>query len=461
MDTTNSLRQSDTHRYLDAIDWNIGYKKKFKTEGQELIFLYSASAGTPTSRFTQTQQYSGETTPFSGIVSRNPGTDKQHNLSLDYTQPVSNNLTIETGVKTIFHTLNNTADVNSYDQATNSYFHDPLQSYVFNYRMNIYAAYLSANFKLFKYLDVMAGGRYEYTDVKMNYAGGKVPSYHNWVPSIILSHKFDKGQSIKLAYTHRLERPEGELNPFLNLSDPYNITTGNPLLKPEIGDNFELGYSKSFDKGGNIYVALVERINSNDIKPYTAFYPDYLIGDSLYKNVSVTNRVNIGKEYNSGIIISGSMPLTDALNIRENLMLFNRHVVNNLDGGNTTNGLNWRLNMNLSYQFPKNLIAEAFGEYRSAFNNIQGKAPQSLTYTVAFRKQFWNKNASIGLTATNPFNQYIHQLTTINNGVYTSTLLRRIPFRSFGISFTYKFGKLQFKKDKENDNNYNNNLPSI
>jgi outer membrane receptor protein involved in Fe transport len=314
---------------------------------------------------------------------------------------------------------------------------------------------------LFKFLDVVAGGRYEYTNVQMHFTGVTVPSYHNFVPSVIFSHKFDKGQSLKLAYSRRLERPDRELNPFLNLSDPYNITTGNPALKPEIGNNFELGYSKSFDKGGNIYVALMERINSNDIKPYTTFYPSYLIGDSLYKNVSLTSRANIGSEYNTGVIVTSSVPLTKALNIRENLMIFNRHIVNNLDGGNTINALSWRLNMNASYQFPENLIAEAFGEYRSGFNNIQGKQPQSLTYTIAFRKQFWNKNASIGVTATNPFNQYVNQLTTINTGNYTSTVLRKIPYRSFGISFTYKFGKLQFKKDKENDNNYLNNLPSI
>jgi ferric enterobactin receptor len=45
-----------------------------------------------------------------------------------------------------------------------------------------------------------------------------------------------------------------------------------------------------------------------------------------------------------------------------------------------------------------------FGNYNSAVNNIQGKMPQQITYTFAFRKQFWNKKASAGFTATNPFN---------------------------------------------------------
>lgn len=460
-DTVNSLRQSDTRNRNNAVDWNLGYKKKFRKAGQELDILYSASYGSPFSRFLQSQVYDGQTLPFAGTSARNPGADQQHNISIDYSHPVNKDLTIETGLKTIFHDLNNTAAVMAYDKATNSYFPDPTQSYDFNYRMNIYAGYLSASFSMFRFLDVVAGARYEYTNVQMHFPGTTVPSYGNFIPSVILSHKFNEDQSLKIAYTHRLERPDRELNPFLNLSDPYNITTGNPALKPEIGNNFELGYNRSFPKGGNIYVALTERINSNDIKPYTAFYPTFLIGDSLYQNVSVTNRVNIGSEYNTGMIITGSFPLTKGLSIRENLMVFNRHVVNTLDGGNRTNGLNWRLNMNVAYQFPNNLVAEAFGEYRSAFNNIQGKQPQSLSYTFAFRKQFWHKNASIGVTATNPFNQYINQLTTITTGNYTSTLLRQIPYRSFGVSLTYKFGKLQFSKEKESDNNYLNTPPAI
>jgi outer membrane receptor protein involved in Fe transport len=458
-DTIRSTRQSDTRSHTNAVDWNLDYKKKFHTPGQELDILYSASYGSPYSRFLQSQSYTGQLLPYAGSSGTNPGKDRQHNISIDYTQPVNDHLVIETGLKTIFHNLSNTADVYTYDKNKNSYFPDPAQSYDFTYKMNIYAAYLSASFSMFHFLDVVAGGRYEYTHVRMQYAGGAVPSYGNFVPSVIVSRKLSNGQSLKLAYTHRLERPDRELNPFLNLSDPYNITTGNPLLKPEIGNNFELGYGKSFEKGGNIYVALGERINSNDIKPYTTFYPSFQVGDSLYKNVSVTNRVNIGTEYNTGLIVTGSLPLTKAFSIRENLMIFNRHVVNNLDGGNKTNGLNWRLNLNASYQLPDNLVAEAFGEYRSSFNNIQGRQPKSINYTFAFRKQFWNKNASIGLTATNPFNQYISQLTTTNTGNYTSTVLRQVPYRSFGISLTCKFGKLQFKKEKE-DNNYMQDMPS-
>jgi ferric enterobactin receptor len=64
-----------------------------------------------------------------------------------------------------------------------------------------------------------------------------------------------------------------------------------------------------------------------------------------------------------------------------------------------------------------------------------------------------NKKASIGLTAANPFNQYVNQHSTTFGSNFNQTSIRQVPFRSFGISLSYKFGKLEFKKDKERDDN--------
>jgi outer membrane receptor protein involved in Fe transport len=310
---------------------------------------------------------------------------------------------------------------------------------------------------LFHFLNVKAGLRYEYTDTKIDFPNTEIPAYNTWAPSLLLMHELPNKQSIKFAYTHRIERPDYyDLNPFKNLSDPYNISTGNPLIKPEQGDNFELGYNKSYDKGANIYVALVTRINSEDMKRYTLFYPTYQIGDSLYKNVSVTSWTNIGYEVRSGVVLSVSIPIKDRWNIRLNTFISNRRIINELAGGTVTNGLDGRVNLNLTYQLPHNLIMEAFVNYNSPINNIQGKTPQYFSYNYALRKQFLDKKLSFGFTTTNPFNQYVKQVITTTTTDYVSTAIRYMPLRSFGISLQYKFGKLQFKKEEKDKDN----LPS-
>jgi hypothetical protein len=184
----------------------------------------------------------------------------------------------------------------------------------------------------------------------------------------------------------------------------------------------------------------------------TAFYPTYLIGDSTYTNVSVTSSQNIGREYNSGISISGSYPITSKLSLRGNLMVSQRYSVNNLLGNQST-GIRSRVNLNATYQLPHDLVLELFGFYNAPSRNIQGKVPQFFIYNFAFRKLFWDKKASFGFTTTNPFAKYINQITTITTENSMSRNLRLMPIRSFGVSFTYKFGKMEFKKGREENDN--------
>jgi Outer membrane receptor proteins, mostly Fe transport len=449
-----TLRNSDSRFRIGSIDYSLDYKKKFKKEGQELDIAYNASNGKPNSNYIQSQSYVGQAIPFSGSSSTNPGTDNEINISVDYAHPVNKNILIETGAKLVNEDITSIADVSVFDPSTDQYVSDALQSYRLNYTMKVYAGYLSSNFKLFNWLNVKVGARYEYTNVKIDFPNSSIPAYGTFVPSVVLSHDLNKTQSLKLAYGKRIERPEyRELNPFINLSDPYNISTGNTLLKPEIGNNFELGYSSTFKKGGNIYISLIERINTQDVKQVTTFYPTYLIGDSTYTNVSVTNNQNIGVEYNTGINVSGSYPITTKLNLRGNLMVSQRYTISSIVIGNQSAGLRARLNMNATYQLNKDLVFELFGFYSSPVQNIQGRNPQFFIYTFALRKLFWDKKASFGFTATNPFNEYVRQLSTISTESYTSTNIRQVPLRSFGISFMYKFGKMEFSKNKEEDNN--------
>lgn len=449
-------RTSDNRSSVNSIDGNLSYRKTFQKEGQELTADYVVSYGSPKSNYLQTQSLAGAFSPYNGISGSNPGTDSSHNLSIDYVQPINDKVTLEMGTKVIFQHITNTTNINVLDALSGQYESDPFQSYHLKYDMGIYAAYLASSLKLFDWLDVRAGARYEYTTIRIDYQNTNIPSYSLLVPSLILSHKFDSGETLKLAYTRRVERPEyAELNPFLNFSDPHNITTGNPSLKPEIGDNMELGYNRNFKNGANLSLTLTERINSQDLKQITTFYPIYTVNGTDYTNVSVTSRKNIGKEYNSGGVLSGSLPIfNNKLNLRGNMMLFHRYIVSDYFG-NVDMGLRYRLNLNMNYQLPKDFIVEVFGNYNSAARNIQGKNPQSITYSIAARKQFWNKKASIGITTTNPFNKYIKQVTTVDTNDYTSYSVRQLPLRSFGISFSYKFGK-DFKKDKDISNDYLN-----
>src|ERR1035441_8661809 len=166
--------------------------------------------------------------------------------------------------------------------------------------------------------------------------------YNTLAPSAIISHKFKKEQMLKLGYTHRIQRPDyGDMNPFVNATDPKNISTGNPNLLPEIGDKVELSYSQPVAKKGNFSATLFMRNNTNDIQWYTYFYPVYKVGDSTYSNVAVRVRENIGHEDNYGLNLFASIPFGEKLNIRTNLSGFERYIYTGISSTGDVHGFNY------------------------------------------------------------------------------------------------------------------------
>ncbi|MBS1635774.1 MAG: TonB-dependent receptor [Bacteroidetes bacterium] len=435
-----------------AYDWNLNYKHKFKKEEQELDLMYTASASDNYSYYKQTQSSGNSDYIFSGSYGKNPGTDQQHNFSLNYTHPLNEKVLIETGAKTTLYQISSHSDVYLLNSGTGDYDYNTAQSNRVSYGRNIYAAYLSGTFKL-KVLDVKAGIRDEYTESMANFSNtGKVNinPYNTIVPSGIMSHTFKHNHTLKLSYSYRIQRPDyRDLNPFLNASDPKNISTGNPALKPETTHNIELGYSKFFDKGINLNVNAFYRGNRADIQSYTRYYPTYLIGDSTYTNVALSTRENIGREDNFGLNIFASANIKKKFSLRTNLSFFQRYIYNSIVPGANISGFNYRINLNATYQITETFIAEVFGNFNSPRINVQGKMPAFTTYNFALRKQFYHKKMSLAFTTANPFNKYVKQKTETTGTNFTLTSLRQMPYRSFGLNFTWKFGKLEFKKQRE------------
>ncbi|CAM4315293.1 Outer membrane protein beta-barrel family protein [Pedobacter westerhofensis] len=138
------------------------------------------------------------------------------------------------------------------------------------------------------------------------------------------------------------------------------------------------------------------------------------------------------------------------LTLRSNAMISHKAIIFNYKGlDQNTDGMEYRLNLNAAYQFPKELSAELFGNYNSPRVGIQGTNASFLFYTMAIRKQFMNKKMSVGLSATDPFNKYINQNTTIIQAANRQYAIRQVPYRSFGITFSYKFGNLKFDHKEE------------
>ncbi|HTR29245.1 MAG TPA: TonB-dependent receptor [Puia sp.] len=452
-DIIRSLVKSNSQFRARSLDWNLRYKRTFAREDRELDFSVDGTYGRNTASYGQLQSRPDGDSAFAGSTGKSSGYDRETNIRLDYTEPFGEKVRLETGGRVQLRRISSNSPVYSFDGTTGEYPYNTSQSDSLIYNRHVYAGYASVTFPAFHFLDVKAGVRFERTTTGAAFsrvADPFIPSYNSWVPSVVLSHSFPHDQTLKITFARRLERPDyRELNPYVNASDPKNLSRGNPLLRPEDAYNFELGYSKSFEEGSALNIVAFYHKSDHDIQPFIQYYSSFPLGDSVYTNVSVNTPMNIGSENNYGVNIYGSVPLGKKLNLRTNITAFDRYIVTGSLGGPPVNSLNYRINLNASYQFSSTFIGEFFGNFRSARNEIQGRYPSFTTYNIAVRKQFWNKKASIAITATNPFNLYVNQATAVAGTDFTLNSLRRIPFRSFGINFTWKFGKLEFKKDKD------------
>lgn len=448
------LRSAKNTIRNNTADLGLDYTKKFRRENEQLTFSFLYSAGQDNTGYDQSQRHLGNDSLFAGSTSNNPGRDKLTSLGLDYAYPVTKGLLLETGVRTEIESLVSNAGVYTFDSAAYAYLYDNIQSYSSTFRREVYAGYLSASFKAFHWVDVIAGVREEYTVNKAFYSNSghvNIPDYNNLAPSVTLSHTFAGHQTLKFAYAYRLERPEyRDLNPFLNLADPQNITTGNPNIKPEIGHDYQLGYTFNLNRDNSLNAMLVYTHNNPDIKSFTIFYPTFRVGDSTYTNVNVTSRANIASEDRWGLVLGGSFVPFPKFTVRPAVQLYERLTSSIYSIPQRITGFEYRWNINANYQFAKGLIVEGFGSYRSGIK-FQGRTADFLTYTFALRQQLLHGKGSIGFVAVNAFANYLNQHSVVEGvGFHTDNLLE-IPYRSFGINFLYKFGGFKIKvKEDEN-----------
>ena len=453
----NTLNNIDNAFKAHNVDANLYYKRTFAKADEELEIALNSSHGNSVNTANNLQYALPYDVLNYARHSRNPGHQNENELRIDYGVPLKKNVIFGSGSKISFVDITSNSNVNKLLSSTHNVVADPFLTNSLNYHQKVYALYAELSFPVFKLFDAKLGERYERTEIEAFYSNAQVqkdiPGYNSLVPSVYLMKKLgENGGNLKLSFSKRIGRPDyGDLNPFINTSDPKNISTGNSNLQPEKSYRYELAYNKDLGKSGSFMVNLFYRKNENDIQPFVVYYPSFQVGDSVFTNVAVSTRQNIGTENNTGINIFDDFRVNTKFSVRTNISMFHRKIINAIDKGYDVTSFNYRLNMNGSYQFSSTLAAEFFGNFSSPRNEAQGKYPSFTSYSFAIRKQFWNKNGSLALTATNPFKETISQRTELFGPNFVVNNVRNIPFRSIGINFTYKFGRLEFKKDHNNE----------
>ncbi len=449
------LHNNTAGSYLGTgMNYNVNYKRTFDKADRELEIGYNDGNSNNKNESSSLQYLMPANTLNYGSKTISAPADRETELKLDYTEPITDKVKFTTGGKWVGVDLNSETNVFTQSALQASKLNNSLSN-TLGYHQKVLAAYAELEFPIKDWMEVKLGGRWEQTKVDALYSSSKQainPSYNNFVPSIFFKRKLGEDNSIKLSYSRRINRPGSqELNPYINTTDPKNMSQGNPFLLPELGERIELTYSQQLGEKGSLMLSLFQRNSDQDIQPYVTYYPSLQVGDSLYYNVNLSKSQNIGLEKNTGVNLFGDIKVSNAFSVRTNLSYYYRQIFNSIDHNYNATSQNWRANVNLTYEFSKTLVTECFGNFNSARNEVQGKYPANASYSFALRKRFWNSKGSLGLVANNPFAEYIKQQTQISGPNFYSNLIRYVPSRSFGISFNWRFGKLEFKKEHKEE----------
>ncbi|NML40840.1 TonB-dependent receptor [Chitinophaga sp. G-6-1-13] len=452
--SNTEYNQNSRQKYASGYyELSANYQKRFRRKVQELQVLGQVSNMTEPSEY-NTNQYTLSGVNYFRESGPNRSKSWDFSLQADYTHPLnkSGRNVLETGVK-----FSRTSASTSYSAWNNEHnpggtdlIEIPSRSDHMKYFQNIYAAYVSLKFETENKWLFRTGLRFEGTRLGSEFQ--RAPSsfnasFSNLVPSLLIAKTLNDQHDVKFSYTERIRRPWiWDLNPFVNASDPRNLTSGNPLLRPETTRTLEAGYNYNAPSGFTLNNSVYFSSNSNAIEMLTTV-------DSL--GISRTSPRNVAANKRLGANINAAMDLSSSLSVNGGVELYQVWFKSDALQVKNEAGF-YSFNLNVSWSLPKDFTVQASGDYSNGYVTLQGRNSASWSYSFSAQKEFLHKKASVMIGVTNPFQNSLLQRSTATAPSFRSTEVNNYFNRGFRIAFNWKFGSL-----KSNNNSEEKKMPPI
>ncbi|MFD1143652.1 TonB-dependent receptor domain-containing protein [Larkinella insperata] len=450
-----SNRNVDVKNLSGTLDANVDYLHTFKPQQEwSISTLYS--------RNDLTNNFDADLLTNAGELTGrqrnlNKSLNQEFTLQTDYQTPIRKNQLIEFGGKAIFREVTSNyrylvaGPTGGFTTENNNTLGELL------YHQNIAAAYTSYTYTTKKRYTLKGGLRYEHTflDASTRESGTLgVGDYGVLVPSINAS-KTIKGTTIKLAYNRRIQRPGlQQLNPNYNAANPQNITIGNPTLRPELTNNFELGLSKTIQKTF-VNATFFGRVTNNAITQVRQ--PSDTLAGAI-----ITSFENVGRQHAYGTNVFANVAVTSKINIGLFLNAFYTSLtgqamdLEGLSATVTNAGFNVSGGTFASAQFKNGWGAQAFGFLQGSQVQLQGRQGGFGFFTLGVKKDFKNKKGSVGIAAENFLTKRFTIHTVLNSAQFNQVNDIYLYNRGVRLTFTYKIGKMTMDAPKKRARSVNN-----
>jgi len=342
---------------------------------------------------------------------------------LDYVHPLGMNAKIEAGYHFYYQMMG--YDFKIDDQAESNLFEYS------EFRNSVYGA-VAMNLKKFGF---QASLRVENSHI--NADSVTKPDYSCFLPSANIQYKLSASHNLKLTYNRRINRPGiYDMNPYWKVGQSYDITQGNPDLRPDYRDRLQLTYTWNF--GSNYFSPYI----------YNEFFDDRVSSRYSITRSPITGSITtISKPFNllNGYEYGGGV---NAMLWYVNLSarIYNGHYSRYTDGSFTIPARDY---------FSYTVTSTAFGNLDKKkkttvfaylqYNGVNISA-QSKTYTLplyGFGGQYQLKDHTMGIFWLLPFSKEIdYQEIVTETPAFTSTNTTGIDFGGwFQFQYSYRFNK--------------------
>ncbi|NNC83324.1 MAG: TonB-dependent receptor [Flavobacteriales bacterium] len=353
-----------------------------------------------------------------------------YTFKLDYAHPVNDQIIFETGAQYEMNDVGNDYEVR--DLVDGTYVIDPALTNDFEYDQKVLGVYVTGAYEGTK-AGVKLGLRMEDTDLQTLLATTDEKNsqkFTNLFPSFHSSYKFTENLSFQIGYSRRIKRPRlWDLNPFFNITNNFNVRTGNPDLLPEYTDSYELT---------GIYIMKKTSLSSSLYYRYTT---DVMERVSVFEdNVNTTTPLNIGTNATTGIEVTGKYSANRWLTLNGdfNLNRFERKgEFQDTDFDFT--GQQWSGRLTSKFKVSRDLEFEITGNYRSKFQTVQGVQSSSPSVDLGLRQKFMDGKLVANVGVRDLFKTRIFESVIDEEDFYLYSWNQRGRFITFGLS--YGFGK--------------------
>jgi outer membrane receptor protein involved in Fe transport len=420
--------------------------------------------------------YTNSNPKTAAIVERTGGggTTQFFTAQTDFVNPISENIKMEMGARAAVRNYKSTAS-NYVQDGTGKYVLIPGFSNDYEFTDQVYAAYVTFSQKI-KNFTYQLGLRAE----SSSYTGTLISTNKKFkndypfslFPSVFLTYKLNDKSDIQLNYSRKINRPNFfQLLPNFDITDPQNLSTGNPNLVPEFTNLAEISYQNQLTKKTS-FLATAYFKNTNDLITNYQYRDKNPDPNAKPDTVLITSYANANTSYNVGLELTTKTKLTKWWDFSVNVNLYN----STLKAGAITGGADNSLfsmfgKINNSFTLPKNFSIQLSGDYQAKTilppssrgsggggmmmmfggpqTGAQGYIKPNYGIDIAIKKDFMkNKAASLTLQMNDIFRTKLYGTHSESQYFVQDNSRRRDP-QVLRLNFNYRFGKMDvslFKK---------------